>query len=111
LNTIETGENSMNHKPHTTSISGGIFLIGLGILIYTGGWWPGIMFVIGLASGAELVFRGRLIPGLLSFLAFSAVPILLAADIPWRIFGPFILISLGAVGLVKAFTRPTADKL
>ena len=23
-------------------IAGGIFLIGLGILIFTGSWWPGI---------------------------------------------------------------------
>jgi hypothetical protein len=101
----------MNNQPRTTSISGGIFLIGLGILIYTGGWWPGIMFVIGLASGAELVFRGRINPGLFSFVAFSTVPLLLAADIPWHIFGPFILISLGAVVLSKAFTHPAAGKL
>lgn len=101
----------MGNKRHNSSISSGIFLIGLGILIYTGWWWPGIMFVIGLASGAELVFRGKIIAGLVSFLAFSAVPLLVAADIPWRIFGPFILISLGAVVLVKAFTHPNTGKL
>ena len=101
----------MNNQTRNSRVSGGIFLIGLGILLYTGWWWPGIMFVIGLASGAELVFRGKILPGLISFLAFSAVPLLVAADIPWRIFGPFILISLGAVVLFKAFSRPTTGSL
>ncbi len=101
----------MNNQKRNSRVSGGIFLIGLGILLYTGWWWPGIMFVIGLASGAELVFRGKILPGLISFLAFSAVPLLVAADIPWRIFGPFILISLGAVVLFKAFSRPTTRSL
>lgn len=96
----------MEKKKHTSTISGGIFLIGLGLFIYTGWWWPGIMFVLGLASGAELVFRGKIMPGLISFLAFSAIGLLAAAEIPWSFFGPFILISLGAVALVKAFSSP-----
>jgi hypothetical protein len=101
----------MNNPAYNSKVSSGIFLIGLGILIYTGWWWPGIMFVIGLASGAELVFRGKAIPGVISFLAFSAVPLLVAADIPWRIFGPFILMSLGVVVFMKAFSRPTTGSL
>lgn len=91
----------MNNQRTKSGISGGIFLIGLGILIFTGNWWPGIMFVIGLAIGADRAFRGRYIQGLTAFAFFSAIPILSAVDIPWNVFGPFILISLGAVVLVQ----------
>jgi len=30
------------------AISGGVFLIGLGILWYFNFWWPGILFLIGI---------------------------------------------------------------
>ena len=46
-------------KARASGISGGILLIGLGILLFSGWWWPGIMFAIGLSAGAELVFRGK----------------------------------------------------
>jgi hypothetical protein len=91
----------MNTGRTKSGIAGGIFLIGLGILSMTGFWWPGIMFVIGLAVGADRAFRGKYIQGLTALAFFSAIPILSAADIPWNIFGPFILISFGAVVLVQ----------
>lgn len=37
----------------------GIFLIGLAILFITNYWWPGIMFVIGIAMIARTVSEGR----------------------------------------------------
>ena len=42
----------------------GIFLIGLGVLLFTGWWWPGIMVVLGLAGCAALVFRGQTAKGI-----------------------------------------------
>ena len=44
-------------------ITGGLLLIGLGVLLFTGSWWPGIMVVLGIAIGAGLVFRGRYLAG------------------------------------------------
>ncbi len=40
-------------------LTGGIWLIGLGILFYTGRWWPGIMFVIGVSAIVEGLVQGR----------------------------------------------------
>jgi hypothetical protein len=93
----------MNQKSKS-GFAGGIFLIGLGILIITNAWWPGIMFVLGLAAGADRVLRGKYLQGLTAFALFAAVSLFSAVDIPWRIFGPFILISLGVVALVQALT-------
>lgn len=101
---IETAER--NRKRMADSISGGIFLISLGVLIYTGWWWPGIMVAVGLSSGASLIFRGQIWKGILSFAFFVAIPIAIwiisETQIPWTIVGPLILIGIGVIILVKA---------
>ena len=90
-----------------SAISGGIFLIGLGVLIITGWWWPGIMFVIGLSGGSAAIFRGRLWSGIGTILFFSAIPIVVwsieKTQIPWVIVGPLVLIGIGVIIITKAF--------
>ena len=102
---IETADRSRKRK--ADGISGGIFLISLGVLVYTGWWWPGIMVAIGLSSGASLIFRGQIWRGILSFAFFVAIPIgiwlINETQIPWTIIGPLILIGIGVIVLVKAF--------
>jgi hypothetical protein len=94
-------------KDRASGISGGIFLISLGILFFTGWWWPGIMFAIGLAAGAELIFRGNLLRGIGTLAFFCAIPIVVwviqETRIPWGIVGPLVLIGLGVIVLVKTF--------
>ncbi len=92
----------MNTKRTKTGIAGGIFLIGLGVLIMTGSWWPGIMFVIGLAIGADRAFRGNYVQALTAFAVCSSIGLISSVNIPWNIFGPFILISLGIVVLTQS---------
>jgi hypothetical protein len=90
-----------------SAISGGIFLIGLGVLLFTNWWWPGIMVVVGLAVCAELVFRGQIWRGIGTLVFFLAIPTVLwliqAVRIPWGIAGPLVLIGIGVIILVKAF--------
>jgi hypothetical protein len=78
-------------------------LIGIGVLIFTGWWWPGIMVVLGIAIGAGLAFRGRYLAGVVVAAIFFAIPLLTQTEIPWNLFAPMILIGLGGVVLVKAF--------
>jgi hypothetical protein len=40
-------------------VSGGVWLIGLGVLFATGYWWPGILFVLGAGSIAQSLAEGR----------------------------------------------------
>ncbi|MFA9407116.1 MAG: hypothetical protein ACERKX_14990, partial [Anaerolineales bacterium] len=65
-------------KREGDALSGGIFLISLGVLIFTGWWWPGIMVALGLSGGAGLIFRGRTREGI-STLVFSS-----ASPLPWN---------------------------
>jgi len=91
----------MKTKPTKSGIAGGIFLIGLGMLILTGNWWPGLMFVIGSALAADRVFRGNYAQAITAFAVCSAIAVFSTTNIPWNIFGPFILISFGIVALVQ----------
>ena len=99
----------MNNYRTKNGITGGIFLIGIGILMFTNWWWPGIMLVIGLAISAGLILRGKYFSALFTFAFFAAIPLLVTADIPWGIFGPFILIALGASVIVKSFNTQQSE--
>ena len=68
----------MEKKQQASAISGGIFLIGLGVLFMTDWFWSGIFLVIGLSSGAELIFRGQIARGIGTIAFFSALPIVVA---------------------------------
>ena len=85
----------------------GIFLVGLGVLLFTGWWWPGIMVVLGLAGCAALVFRGqtaKAIGTLALFWGIAVIAIIVQeTEVPWAIVGPLVLIGIGAIVLVKAF--------
>jgi len=93
----------MERRRTRNPITGGLLLIGIGILILTGWWWPGIMFVLGIAIGSGLVFRGRYLAGAIAAAIFFAIPSLTEANIPWGTVGPLLLIGVGAVVLIKAF--------
>jgi hypothetical protein len=101
-------------------VTGGILLIGLGVLLYTEWWWPGILIVLGVAFGAGLAFRGKYVPAvvvaLISFtLAFFAqymVPWDLAGRIAlvtkrakWGLAGPIALVAIGIIILANALLK------
>jgi len=96
----------MDKQRQASGVSGGIFLISLGILIITGWWWPGIMIALGLSGGAELIFRGQVAKGIGTLAFFCAIPIVVwiiqASSVPWALVGPMILIGIGVIFLVKA---------
>ena len=46
-------------KRKTEAIANGCFLIALGILFYTGAWWPGILLAIWLVLAVRQYFSGR----------------------------------------------------
>ena len=102
-----TTTDEKSKKGKGDAISGGIFLISLGVLLVTGWWWPGIMIALGLSSGAGLIFRGKIWQGVLSLAFFCSIPIIVwiiqGTDISWTLVGAFILIGIGIIVLVKAF--------
>ena len=41
------------------ALSSAIWLIGIGVLMLTGDWWPGILFLVGLSMIVEAVFKDK----------------------------------------------------
>lgn len=82
-------------------IFAGIMLIGLGILIFTGWWWPGIMLVIGTALGVDKFLQGQIKEAIGLFLLFLAIPtavfIFTNNIISPTIFVPVLLIGIGGL--------------
>jgi hypothetical protein len=106
METEETESTDQEKKRMARAISGGIFLISLGVLLVTGWWWPGIMVALGLASGAALIFRGNILGGIVSLVFFCgiavAVELIRTTDVSGVVIGSFILIGIGVIVLVKA---------
>ncbi len=84
-----------------SGIFAGIMLIGLGILVFTGWWWPGIMLVIGTALGVDKFLQGQIKEAIGLFLLFLAIPtavfIFTNNIIPLTIFAPILLIGIGGL--------------
>jgi hypothetical protein len=91
-----------------SSITGGVLLAGLGMLVLTGWWWPGIMLVISLASAAELAHRGQVATAMTTFVGFAAlsvgIALISAIHVPWVPVGAFVLIALGLLWLACAIS-------
>jgi hypothetical protein len=103
---VETKSTDIDKQRIAGAISGGIFLISLGVLLVTGWWWPGIMVAIGLSSGAALIFRGKTWQGIGSLIFFCgiavAVEFIRTTDVSGVTIGAFILVGIGVIILVKA---------
>ena len=106
IDEVETKSTDQEKQSMAGAISVGIFLISLGVLIITGWWWPGIMVALGLASGAALIFRGKILGGIVSLVFFCgiavAVEIIRTTDVSGVVIGAFILVGIGVIVLVKA---------
>jgi hypothetical protein len=87
-------------------IGGGVFLVGLGMLLLTGWWWPGILVVIGAAIAADRMLEGHFTSAVVVLAIFVGIPvgiaILSSIDIPWTLLIAFVLIVLGGAAVVRA---------
>ena len=86
-------------------IGGGVFLVGLGMLLLTGWWWPGILVVIGTAIAADRLLEGHLTSAVIVLAIFVGIPlgiaILSSIDIPWTGLIACVLIVLGGATVVR----------
>ena len=79
-------------------LTGGVWMIGLGILLYTGKWWPGILFVIGVSSIVQGLVEGR------GWYAFQSGIWTIGIGV-WAAFHfhpAFLLVALGASMILPA---------
>ncbi|HET9657766.1 MAG TPA: hypothetical protein VFP72_20610 [Kineosporiaceae bacterium] len=94
------------------SVRSGIFLLGLGTLLITGWWWPGVLLVIGAALTAERLVQGRFRSAGVVALVFIAVPVVFwlagRVEVPGSWVAGFLLAAAGIVILVRALLPGTS---
>ena len=103
----------MHNKEKASQACAGVFFIGLGLLFFTGWWWPGIMFVMAAAMLAQSMAAGeswRSATGALWLIGIGLVfgiPGLIGdiASVFWQLF-PLILIGMGLFMLFGGKYRP-----
>ncbi len=82
-----------------SEVFGGTFLIGLAVIFLLGWWWPGIMYVIGIAFLARAAAQGRSWTEESIGLGALAIAIIFTVLAILRIFSgilwPLILVLLG----------------
>lgn len=85
-------------------ITGGVWMIGLGILFFTGMWWPGIMFLFGASAIVGGLVEGR------GWYAFQGGLWSIAIGV-WALFQfhiAVLFVAIGASMIVTALARPPA---
>ncbi|MDR3637262.1 MAG: hypothetical protein P4L84_25885 [Isosphaeraceae bacterium] len=85
------------------ALVGATWLFGFAALFYTGYWWPGILFLVGVTSIVEGLVRGRGWYGLQGGL--WAIGIGVWATLHYRLALFFVLIGISV--LLGAFVRPS----
>lgn len=88
-------------KEKAYAISNGVFLILLGVLFYTGQWWPGILFVLGFTYVVRQYLLGRRLELLIASLLIMALAVLAWTGYAFSVFIPIFLIAVGLFIIVK----------
>jgi len=91
-----------SHSQQANAITGGIWLIGLGVLFATRFWWPGILILVAVTSIVQGWSVGRRWDGL--HVAFWMI--LIAVWAMFRFSMPFFFVALGLYVIFSALCKP-----
>lgn len=95
----------MDREKTAGGITAGLMLIGIGVLAFTDGWWPGIMVVIGIAIIGGMLYRREFLSTLPIGLIFFGIPVVVELGLSWMNYVPWMLIGLGLLSLVDTLAR------
>lgn len=88
-------------KRKADTISNGVFLILLGFLFYTGQWWPGILFALGLTFAIRQYLTGRLLDFIITVVVVALLGAITLAGHIFSIFFPLLFIAAGVYLIAK----------
>ena len=69
--------------PKATSISTGIFLLGLAVIAYYDEWWPFIMLPIGISLALRQVLLKKFYDALISLIVFVGIFVTFYYNLSW----------------------------
>ncbi len=89
----------MISKERSDQVFGGVFLIGLAILFLTSYWWPGLLFVLGIAMLAQTYTQGKALTSNTRALILLGLGVLFALAPIASMFGGLPIVPLVLIGI------------
>lgn len=86
-------------KRKADAISNGLFLMGIGALIYTNAWWPGILLVIWVTVATRQYLTGRIYDLVVSSVLLLGLFFVMFLKIDWSVLVPVLLV-LGGIHII-----------
>lgn len=86
-------------KKKAISISNGAALVGLGMLIYSNKWWPGVLLVFWVALVLRQSLTGRYYDAILSTIILVGLFLVAYIKINWSVLIP-VLFVIGGIYLI-----------
>lgn len=88
-------------KRKADTISNGVFLILLGFLFYTGQWWPGILFALGLTFAIRQYLTGRRLDFFVTVVIIGILGAITLAGHVFSMFFPLLFVAAGLYLITK----------
>lgn len=89
-----------------SAISNGIFLVSLGILLFTEFWWPGILLALWATIASRQYLSGRLYYALSSSVILLGLFIAALINFNFDILAPILLVIGGMIIIVREYFFP-----
>lgn len=86
-------------KRKADAISNGIFLIGIGILLFTNAWWPGILLIIWVTLATRQYLTGRIYDLIITTIILVGFSLTIIFKIDLSVIVPVLLI-LGGIYII-----------
>jgi uncharacterized membrane protein (DUF106 family) len=90
-------------KRKADAISNGFLLILLGILYYTGAWWPGILLAIAASFGLRQYLTGRRMDFLITLVIIAFIGLIIISGFAFNFLVPAILIGCGLYMILREY--------
>ncbi len=90
-------------KKKADAISNGVFLVCLGILFFTNGWWPGILLALWITLSIRQLLTGRVYDCCISTILFVGLFLVAVFQLQWAVIVPVLLISGGLFFIFREY--------
>lgn len=90
-------------KKKAHAISNGIFLISLGILIFTNTWWPGMLIALWATLASRQYLTGRVYQAIVTSIVLIGLFVVSLVKFDYEIIAPVILVVGGIFLIVREY--------
>jgi hypothetical protein len=91
-------------EKRASAISNGLFLISLGILVYTNLWWPGILLAIWITMSSKQYLTGRIYDAFITTFVLVGLFAATIINIDWAFLLPTLFIVAGIFIIYREYS-------